>query len=25
YILSGREYFMDLKVLVGNIISRTKR
>ncbi|EBP0013907.1 glycosyl transferase, partial [Salmonella enterica] len=23
--LSGREYFMDLKVLVGNIISRTKR
>ncbi|ECF8031067.1 glycosyl transferase, partial [Salmonella enterica] len=21
----GREYFMDLKVLVGNIISRTKR
>ncbi|EAP0151156.1 glycosyl transferase, partial [Salmonella enterica] len=24
-ILSGREYFMDLKVLVGNIISRTKR
>ncbi|EAS4214506.1 glycosyl transferase, partial [Salmonella enterica] len=22
---SGREYFMDLKVLVGNIISRTKR
>ncbi|EEJ5469544.1 glycosyl transferase, partial [Salmonella enterica subsp. diarizonae] len=24
-ILSGKEYFMDLKVLVGNIISRTKR
>ncbi|EBQ4603197.1 glycosyl transferase, partial [Salmonella enterica] len=24
-ILSGREYFMDLKVLAGNIISRTKR
>ncbi|ECC3861206.1 glycosyl transferase, partial [Salmonella enterica subsp. enterica] len=23
--LSGREYFMDLKVLAGNIISRTKR
>ncbi|ECF4609403.1 glycosyl transferase, partial [Salmonella enterica] len=25
YILSGKEYFMDLKVLAGNIISRKKR
>ncbi|EBP7737471.1 TPA_asm: glycosyl transferase, partial [Salmonella enterica subsp. enterica] len=24
-ILSGKEYFMDLKVLAGNIISRKKR
>ncbi|EBN8913129.1 glycosyl transferase, partial [Salmonella enterica] len=23
--LSGKEYFMDLKVLAGNIISRKKR